>query len=172
MEAAQGLLLTVANLSHASTLASSFPVQVTVMSSAVISSISTTLHFGTQGVLTANIDNTFTLKVQCTNTTPFHIGLDAGTGAGATVAARKMTNGSNINYSLYTDSARTTVWGNTVGTDTVARSAMAPRRALPCTVACRRKPPPLPESSPYQSRGPLSRVMSAGRNTIREALNR
>ena len=32
-----------------------------------------------------------------------------------------MTNGSNtINYLLYTDSARTTVWGNTVGTDTVA----------------------------------------------------
>ncbi len=93
MEAAQGHLLTVANLSHASTLASSFPVQVTVMSSAVISSIPTTLHFGTQGVLTANIDNTFPLKVQCTNTTPYHIGLDAGTGTGATVAARKMTKG-------------------------------------------------------------------------------
>ena len=32
-----------------------------------------------------------------------------------------MTNGSStINYSLYTTSARTTVWGNTVGTDTVA----------------------------------------------------
>ena len=85
-------MLTVANLSHASTLASSFPA-VTVMSSAVISSIPTTLHFGTQGVLTANIDNTFTLKVQCTNTTPYHIGLDAGTGTGATVAARKMTKG-------------------------------------------------------------------------------
>jgi spore coat protein U-like protein len=72
-------------------------------------------------VLTANVDNTFTLNVQCTNTTPYHIGLDAGTGTAATVAVRKMTNGSNtINYSLYTDSTRTTVWGNTVGTDSFA----------------------------------------------------
>jgi spore coat protein U-like protein len=28
--------------------------------------------------------------------------------------------GATINYSLYTDNGRTTVWGNTVGTDTVS----------------------------------------------------
>ena len=28
--------------------------------------------------------------------------------------------GATINYSLYTDSGRSTVWGNTVGTDTVS----------------------------------------------------
>jgi spore coat protein U domain-containing protein, fimbrial subunit CupE1/2/3/6 len=34
---------------------------------------------------------------------------------------RKMTSGgANVTYSLYTDTGRTTVWGNTVGTDTVA----------------------------------------------------
>jgi spore coat protein U-like protein len=55
------------------------------------------------------------------DTTPYNIGLDAGTGTGATVAARKMTNGANtITYSLYSDSGRTTVWGNTVGTNTVS----------------------------------------------------
>ncbi len=59
--------------------------------------------------------------MQCTNTTPYNIGLDAGTGSGATVTTRKLTNGAaTINYSLYTTSGRTTVWGNTVGTDTVA----------------------------------------------------
>lgn len=32
-----------------------------------------------------------------------------------------MTNGANtVTYSLYTNSSRTTVWGNTVGTDTVS----------------------------------------------------
>jgi spore coat protein U-like protein len=72
-------------------------------------------------VLTAAVDNTSTLQVQCTNTTPYNIGLDAGAGSGATVAARKMTNGSaTVTYSLYTDAGRATVWGNTVGTDTVA----------------------------------------------------
>ena len=99
---------------------STFTVQVTVTSSCVINSAST-LNFGSQGVLTAAVDNTSTVQVQCTNTTPYNIGLDAGAGSGATVAARKMTNGSaTVTYSLYTDAGRTTVWGNTIGTDTVA----------------------------------------------------
>src|SRR6516164_6456066 len=91
----------------------------TLTSSCVINSAST-LNFGSQGVLTANVDNTSTLQVQCTNTTPYNIGLDAGTGSGATMAARKMTSGgATVTYSLYSDSGRSTVWGNTVGTDTV-----------------------------------------------------
>ncbi|MFZ1097368.1 MAG: spore coat U domain-containing protein [Xanthobacteraceae bacterium] len=105
---------------QAATTTSTFTVQMTVTSSCVINSAST-LNFGNQGVLVANVDNTSTLQVQCTNTTPYNIGLDAGTGTGATVAARKMTNGANtITYSLYSDSGRTTVWGNTVGTNTVS----------------------------------------------------
>ena len=104
----------------AATTTATFTVQMTVTSSCVINSAST-LNFGSQGVLVANVDNSSTVQVQCTNTTPYNIGLDAGTGSGATVTTRKMTNGANtINYSLYSDSGRTTVWGNTVGTNTVS----------------------------------------------------
>ena len=79
------------------------------------------LNFGSAGVLTANVDQTSTIAVQCTNTTPYNIGLDAGTGTGATVAVRKLsTGGATVNYTLYSDSGRTTIWGNTVSTDTVA----------------------------------------------------
>jgi spore coat protein U-like protein len=113
-------LLALATRSHAATATSTFTVQMTVTSSCVINSAST-LNFGSQGVLTANVDQTSTLQVQCTNTTPYNIGLDAGTGTGATVAARKMSSGgATVTYSLYSDSGRTTVWGNTVGTNTVA----------------------------------------------------
>ena len=106
--------------SLAATTTSTFTVQVTLTASCVINSAST-LNFGSQGVLIANVDNTSTLQVQCTNTTPYNIGLDAGTGTGATVAVRKMTGGANtVNYSLYSDSGRATVWGNTIGTNTVA----------------------------------------------------
>ena len=114
------LFLPLAHSSNAATATSTFTVQMTVTSSCVINSAST-LNFGSQGVLVANVDNASTLQVQCTSTTPYNIGLDAGLGTGATVAVRKMTNGaSTINYSLYRDSGRTTVWGNTVGTNTVA----------------------------------------------------
>ena len=95
-------------------------VQVSITATCLINSAST-LNFGTQGVLAANVDQTSTLQVTCTNTTPYNIGLDAGTGSGATVAVRKLTSSSNtLNYTLYSDTGRTTVWGNTVSTDTVA----------------------------------------------------
>jgi spore coat protein U-like protein len=113
-------LLGFANASEAITTTSTFTVQMAVTSSCVING-APTLNFGSQGVLTANVDQTSTLQVQCTNTTPYNVGLDAGTGSGATVAARLLSNGANIIiYSLYSDSGRTTVWGNTIGINTVA----------------------------------------------------
>jgi spore coat protein U domain-containing protein, fimbrial subunit CupE1/2/3/6 len=104
----------------AATTTSTFTVQVTLTASCTINSAST-LNFGSQGVLLANVDQTSTIQVQCTDTTPYNIGLDAGTGSGATVAVRKLTSGgATVNYSLYSNAGRTTVWGNTVSTDTVA----------------------------------------------------
>jgi spore coat protein U-like protein len=106
--------------SWAVTTTTTFTVQMTITTSCTIVSAST-LDFGTQGVLTANVDQTSTVQVQCTNTTPYNIGLNAGTGTGATVSNRKMTSGANtVNYSLYSNAGRTTNWGNTVGTDTVS----------------------------------------------------
>lgn len=102
-----------------STTQYSFTVSATVVSSCNVSA--TTHNFGSTGILSSNVDATSTVTAQCTNTTPYNIGLDAGTGTGATVAIRKMTSGgATINYSLYTNVGRSTVWGNTVGTNTVA----------------------------------------------------
>src|ERR1051325_2529104 len=104
----------------AATTTSTFTVQMTITATCTVNSAST-LNFGTQGVLATNVDQTSTIQVTWTHTTPYNAGLDAGTGTGATVATRKMTSGANtVNYTLYSNSGRTTVWGNTVGTDTVA----------------------------------------------------
>jgi spore coat protein U-like protein len=101
---------------YALTATSTFTVSATIVATCTINSAST-LNFGnTIGVLTANVDQSSTLQVQCTDTTAYTIGLDAGTGTGATVAVRKLTSGgATINYSLYTDAGRGTVWGNTGG---------------------------------------------------------
>lgn len=81
----------------------------------------TNVNFGSVGVLAANVDSTGSVTVRCTDTTPYNIGLSAGAGSGATVASRKMTSGiKTVTYSLYSDSGRTSVWGNTIGTDTNA----------------------------------------------------
>jgi spore coat protein U-like protein len=114
------LLAVYAGAAHSATTTTTFTVQMTIAASCVINSAGT-LNFGSVGVLTGNVDQTSSIVVQCTNTTPYNVGLDAGAGSGATVAARKMTNGSDtVTYSLYTDSGHTTVWGNTVGVNTVS----------------------------------------------------
>ena len=64
---------------QAATTTSTFSVQLAITAQCVINSAST-LNFGSNGVINANIDQTSTLVVQCTNTTPYDIGLDAGTG--------------------------------------------------------------------------------------------
>jgi spore coat protein U-like protein len=115
-------LLLLGNGSSATSV-TTFTTQVTIAAACTINS-AVTLNFGSQGVLGANADQTATLQIQCTNTTNYNIGLDAGTGTGATVAVRKMMSGANaVNYSLYSDSGHTIVWGNTLGTDTVAAAA-------------------------------------------------
>ena len=104
----------------AGTTTTTFTSQISLTAACVINSASA-LNFGTQGMLAANVDQTSTIQVQCTNTTPYTIGLDAGTGTGGTIAARKLTSGGNtVNYMLHSDAAHTTIWGNTVSTDTVA----------------------------------------------------
>lgn len=94
------------------------PVQITIQDACAITTAPSTLDFGTQGPLTANVDNTATLAVTCTDQAPYSIGLDAGknpTGSGV----RQMTDGSGnfVSYALYQDNARTTPWGNTANTD-------------------------------------------------------
>ena len=109
-----------AGASYAASTTTTFAVQATVTATCTINS-ATTLNFGSVGVLASNVDQSSTIQVTCTNTTPYNIGLDAGTGSGATVAVRKLTSGgATINYSLYTSNAYSTVWGTTVGTDTQA----------------------------------------------------
>jgi spore coat protein U-like protein len=108
------------NSAYAATATTTMAVQMTINATCLVNSAST-LNFGSQGVLAANVDQTSTIQVTCTNSTPYNIGLNVGTGAGATIATRKMTSGANtVNYTLYSNSGRTTLWGNTVGTDTVA----------------------------------------------------
>lgn len=103
----------------ATTTTGSFNVQVTIAATCVIDSASL-LNFGTQGVLAANIDQTSTITVTCTATTPYDIGLDKGVN-GASVTTRQMKDAGTdlINYSLFSDSGHTTNWGNTIGTDAV-----------------------------------------------------
>src|SRR5262245_16669853 len=130
----------------ASTATGSFNVQVAIAATCVVTS-ATTLDFGTQGVLSANIDQTSAITIPCTNTTPYNIGLDKGLN-GSSVTTRQMKAGSElVNYSLFSDAGRTVNWGNTVGTDTVAATGNG--SAQPFTVYGRIPPQTTPAPATY-----------------------
>jgi spore coat protein U-like protein len=80
----------------------------------------TNLNFGSY--TQAQLDGQSEIQLTCSDATPFDVGLDGGKFPGAVVARRSMTGPalSQLDYQLFTDPARTTVWGNTVGTDTVS----------------------------------------------------
>lgn len=109
---------------QAATTTTTFPVTAAVLSVCLVSA--TSLAFGSYDSTSATpLDATNTVTATCTIGTAYNVGLDAGAGTGATVASRKMTSGANLlNYTLYQNAGRTTVWGNTVGTDTVSATAI------------------------------------------------
>jgi spore coat protein U-like protein len=100
----------------AATATTTFNVTATVQATCLISA--NNLGFGTYTGTVINL--TTTMSVTCTNSTPYNVGLNAGTAGGATVTTRAMSGpgGATLSYGLYQDSGHSTNWGNTVGTDT------------------------------------------------------
>ncbi|MFZ4874469.1 spore coat U domain-containing protein [Janthinobacterium sp. Mn2066] len=83
------------------------------------------LDFGqTQGLLSTPLNVNTTVSVTCTNTTPYNVGLNAGTGTGSTITTRNLSSSTSgntgvVQFNLY-QTAGATNWGNTQGTDTVS----------------------------------------------------
>jgi spore coat protein U-like protein len=133
--------------SQAATTTATFTAQIIIQASCLILSPGN-LDFGTAGALAANVDATAAFQVQCTNTTPYNVGLNAGTTGGGTVATRKMTSGSaTVDYRMYTDAARTTNWGDTVGVDTVSNTGTGAAQSF--TVYGRVPAQPTPAPATY-----------------------
>jgi len=113
-----GMLLTPFT-GKAATSTSNLAVTLTVTANCTISA--TSLPFGTTSSLATVLNQTGSLGVTCTNTTPYTVGLDGGNVVASTVAIRLMAGTSTGNttttvpYQLYADAARTTIWGNTTG---------------------------------------------------------
>lgn len=110
-----------------------FDVTITITASCDISSGANgveNLVFGSHDSFQTNVDQTTELKVTCTNGAAYNIGLSAGINPSAAndVNARRMKGessspnnaGDYVPYNLYSDASRATVWGETVGTNTIA----------------------------------------------------
>jgi spore coat protein U-like protein len=97
---------------YAATDTANLGVSAEVISNCEVST--TPVAFGNVNVVSgSNVDATGGLSVTCTTGTAWEATADAGLGTGATLASRKMADGAELlNYALYTNAGRTTVWGD------------------------------------------------------------
>lgn len=110
---------TAPSMAYAGTDTDTFDVTATVLATCDVNAQD--LAFGNYDpVAASHLDAATTLSVTCTSGTSYQIGLSLGGGGGASTATRYMTQGGDtLSYTLYQDSGRTTLWGETLSTDTL-----------------------------------------------------
>jgi spore coat protein U-like protein len=64
---------------------------------------------------TGPLDAIGTITVTCTKGATAHVGLNAGSNSQGTTRRMSQSATAYLTYEIYKDSARTTVWGNTIG---------------------------------------------------------
>mgnify|MGYP006174836821 FL=1 len=115
--------LVVPATASAQTASSTLDVSATVTANCTVST--SALAFGNVNPIAGtNVDATGGISVTCTNGTAWTASAGVGSGSGASYAARRMSAGANLlSYNLYTDSARSSVWGDGSGsTATIGNS--------------------------------------------------
>ncbi len=116
----------------AQTASTTFDVTITITSTCSIDTPAPTdVAFGSNPSTATDIEADGLLNVNCTNGTPYVIALNEGLN-GTDIASRAMSDGTNlVPYQLYQDAARTVVWGETAGTDTVAGTGTGAVQQIP-----------------------------------------
>jgi len=108
------------------------------------------IDFGqTQGVLAQAVNGSSAISVTCTNTTPYNVGLNAGTGTGSTGTTRYMngtgSNANTVRFNLY-QAQGSNPWGNTQGTDTMAGTGTGAAQTLTVYGEIPAQASPIPDS--------------------------
>jgi spore coat protein U-like protein len=66
------------------------------------------------------VNGSGSISVTCTSGTAWSAAADVGAGTGASLETRKMSNGVDVlNYALYVDNARSSIWGDGESTATI-----------------------------------------------------
>lgn len=128
---AAAVLVTFAAPASAGTASSNLSVNATVTANCTIST--SALNFGSVDTLSASpVDGSGGITVTCTNGTGWTAAADVGIGSGASFVSRRMSQGLNLlSYNLYTNAARTDVWGDGSGTTfTIANTGTGAAQAV------------------------------------------
>jgi spore coat protein U-like protein len=116
--------LCLGHAAQAATATGPMTVTASVLASCVVGASALAFPSATSAAISAaNVDAVGNVSVKCTSGSGYTVSLDAGSGAGSTLANRKMGAGGNqwLAYSIYTTANHTTVWGDgSAGSGTVS----------------------------------------------------
>ena len=116
---------------QAATDTTTFNVKIVITESCDIhTTAATDVDFGSHArSTTAQQAATGTLTVNCTDGTPYNIGLDNGSNFSGT---RRMSDGGTnyLGYGLFRDSAHSLAWGTTIGTNTLTGTGTAANQVI------------------------------------------
>ena len=116
----------IVSTSFAATATTTIPITAIVIDSCVV--VASPLTFGNyNGISGGMLDAAAAITPICTSGTAYSIAIDAGLGSGATMTSRILTgpDGATLNYGIFTDTNRLTVWGDgTGGTSWVVASGV------------------------------------------------
>jgi spore coat protein U-like protein len=110
-----GVLLCFVQNAQAASASGPMTVTATVLASCVVGASALAFPAATSAAISAaNVDAVGNVTVNCTSGSGYTVLLDAGSGAGGTLASRKMGAGGNqwLAYSIYTTANHSTVWGD------------------------------------------------------------
>lgn len=110
--------LLISQLSFAGTATGTLSVTANVGDTCTVSSGSSLLAFGTFSPGGAALNANGNVTVTCSSGDTYTVALDQGSGTGATIPVRVLTNPSpagTLQYTIYTTAGRTIVWGDGTG---------------------------------------------------------
>lgn len=115
---------------YAATATGTLGVTINITSGCVVDAGPNLLDFGAAlATITAPIAASTTFDVTCDNTTAYTVALNGG--VSADITAREMRQGGNsVSYQLYTDAARSTVFGDGTNGSTVAGTGSGSAQAI------------------------------------------
>jgi len=120
-------MLVVGPMAFAGEATDSFSVSAEVVASCSVTAAD--LGFGTYDPINGgDVDGSADVSVTCSNEAPYEVGLTAASGI---VGSRQMSDAGvgTLSYELYSDSGRSTAWGDTTETDTVADTGTGSAKA-------------------------------------------
>lgn len=126
LAAVPALVLAAASGAYAAEDTTEFQVRMVIVESCEFSSAPTDIDFSTHSRSTgAPVTSTGTLSVNCSEGTPYRIGLDSGIHSESAGERRMSYNDVLVPYDLYQDSGHSIVWGDTAATDMMSATGTA-----------------------------------------------